>query len=68
MFDSEIKVKINYDARPESNDPENLATAIFVLQDVRAAFEKAGTCCETECGILEDAERILSEISRNEVF
>ena len=68
MFDSEIKVKINFDARPESNDPEDLSTAILVLQDIRFAFEKAGSYCRTEIDALKAAEHILSEISRDEVF
>lgn len=68
MFSSDIKVKIDFDARPESNDPENLSTAIIVLQDVREAFEKAGSYCETEIDILRDAENILAKVGRSEVF
>lgn len=68
MFSSDIKVKIDFDARPESNDPENLSTAIFVLQDVRAAFEKADCGYEEEILALRDAENILAKIGRSEVF
>lgn len=68
MFSSDIKVKIDFDARPESNDPENLSTAIFVLQNVREAFEKAGAYCENEIDILRDAENILAKVGRSEVF
>lgn len=68
MFSSDIKVKIDFDSRPESNDPENLSTAIFVLQDVQTAFGKAGSYCETEIHTLKAAEDILSRIGKGEVF
>lgn len=68
MFTSDIKVKIDFDIRPESKDPEKLSTAIFVLQNVREAFEKAGTCCKMEVDILKDAEKILDKVDRGEVF
>lgn len=68
MFDSEIKVKIDFDSRPESNDPENLSMAIFVLQDIRKAFEKVGGCYDDEILALRDAENILAKVSRCEVF
>lgn len=68
MFTSDIKVKIDFDARPESNDPENLSTAIFVLQNVREAFEKVGGCYDDEILAIRDAENILAKIGRCEVF
>lgn len=68
MFTSDIQVKINFDTRPESDDPEKLSTAIFVLQDIREAFEKAGDYCETEIDILKDAECILSRVGKGETF
>ncbi len=68
MFDSEIRLRINYDVNPESKEAEDLAKAIFVLQDVRFAFEKAGTYCETEIEQLKAAEDILSRVGRGDTF
>ena len=66
MFDSNIKVKINFDK--ESQDPVDLSVAIGTLQDIRYAFEKAGNYCETEIETLKAAEHLLNEIQRGEVF
>lgn len=68
MFSSDIKVKINFDTRPESNDPENLSASIIVLQEVRKAFEKVGCGYEDEISVLRDAENILAKVDRCEVF
>lgn len=62
---SEVVVKIT-----PANDQEyeNLMTTILTLQDVRDAFIKAGSHCESEIEYLKATEHIISEILRGETF
>ena len=64
MIYSEMKVKICF----EETDKNDLLITLQTLEDIRKAFEKAGTYNTTEIETLKATEHIINEIQRGETF